>query len=144
MMVDFKELSDSLDGKVRGNPVAISLFIDEIPQLYEQKKVVPCSIGAMDKGEIVSFDKHHHDWIQLAFMRTDEIRIRQNIPAYTDVGAEKIKTGEYVLPQKTVVGIGAAPLSEVPDGIFVDWIVVVCTPHWANFIEMDSARWDPS
>ena len=57
MMVDFKELSDSLDGKVRGNPVAISLFKDEIPQLYEQKKVVPCSIvrHAMDKGEIVSF-----------------------------------------------------------------------------------------
>ena len=44
MMVDFKELSDSLDGKVRGNPVAISLFIDEIPQLYEQKKEDPCSI----------------------------------------------------------------------------------------------------
>ena len=69
---------------------------------------------------------------------TDEIRngqyLAQNIPAYTDVGAEKIKTGEYVLPQNTVVGIGAAPLSDVPDDIFVDWIVVVCTPHWANFI----------
>ena len=145
MMVDFKELSDSLDGKVRGNPVAISLFIDEIPKLYEQKKVVPCSIvrHAMDKGEIVSFDKHHHDCTTGVYTAgvhegTDEIRsgqyLAQNIPAYTDVGAEKIKTGEYVLPQKTVVGIGAAPLSEVPDGIFVDWIVVVCTPHWANFI----------
>ena len=145
MMVDFKELSDSLDGKVRGNPVAISLFKDEIPQLYEQKKVVPCSIvrHAMDKGEIVSFDKHHHDCTTGVYTAgvhegTDEIRsgqyLAQNIPAYTDVGAEKIKTGEYVLPQKTVVGIGAAPLSEVPDGIFVDWIVVVCTPHWANFI----------
>ena len=145
MMVDFKELSDSLDGKVMGNPVAISLFKDEIPQLYEQKKVVPCSIvrHAMDKGEIVSFDKHHHDCTTGVYTAgvhegTDEIRsgqyLAQNIPAYTDVGAEKIKTGEYVLPQKTVVGIGAAPLSEVPDGIFVDWIVVVCTPHWANFI----------
>ncbi len=145
MMVDFKELSDSLDGKVRGYPVAISLFIDEIPKLYEQKKVVPCSIvrHAMDKGEIVSFDKHHHDCTTGVYTAgvhegTDEIRsgqyLAQNIPAYTDVGAEKIKTGEYVLPQKTVVGIGAAPLSEVPDGIFVDWIVVVCTPHWANFI----------
>ena len=145
MMVDFKELSDSLDGKVRGYPVAISLFIDEIPKLYEQKKVVPCSIvrHAMDKGEIVSFDKHHHDCTTGVYTAgvhegTDEIRsgqyLAQNIPAYTDVGAEKIKTGEYVLPQKTVVGIGAAPLSDVPDGIFVDWIVVVCTPHWANFI----------
>ena len=145
MMVDFKELSDSLDGKVRGYPVAISLFIDEIPKLYEQKKVVPCSIvrHAMDKGEIVSFDKHHHDCTTGVYTAgvhegTDEIRsgqyLAQNIPAYTDVGAEKIKTGEYVLPQKTVVGIGAAPLSDVPDGIFVDWIGVVCTPHWANFI----------
>jgi len=33
-MIDFKELSDSLTGKVRGNPVAISLFADEIPEVY--------------------------------------------------------------------------------------------------------------
>ena len=144
-MINFKELSDSLVGKVRGNPVAISLFKEEIPKPYEQKKVVPCSIvrHAMDKGEIVSFDRHHHDCTKGVYTAgvhegTDEIRngqyLAQNIPAYTDVGAEKIKTGEYVLPQNTVVGIGAAPLSDVPDDIFVDWIVVVCTPHWANFI----------
>ena len=144
-MIDLKELSDSLAGKVRGNPVAISLFKEEIPKPYEKKKVVPCSIvrHAMDKGEIVSFDRHHHDCTTGVYTAgvhegTDEIRngqyLAQNIPAYTDVGAEKIKTGEYVLPQKTVVGIGAAPLSDVPDDIFVDWIVVVCTPHWANFI----------
>ena len=144
-MIDLKELSDSLAGKVRGNPVAISLFKEEIPKPYEQKKVVPCSIvrHAMDKGEIVSFDRHHHDCTTGVYTAgvhegTDEIRngqyLAQNIPAYTDVGAEKIKTGEYVLPQNTVVGIGAAPLSDVPDDIFVDWIVVVCTPHWANFI----------
>ena len=144
-MIDLKELSDSLAGKVRGNPVAISLFKEAIPKPYEQKKVVPCSIvrHAMDKGEIVSFDRHHHDCTTGVYTAgvhegTDEIRngqyLAQNIPAYTDVGAEKIKTGEYVLPQKTVVGIGAAPLSDVPDDIFVDWIVVVCTPHWANFI----------
>ena len=144
-MIDLKELSDSLAGKVRGNPVAISLFKEEIPKPYEQKKVVPCSIvrHAMDKGEIVSFDRHHHDCTTGVYTAgvhegTEEIRngqyLAQNIPVYTDVGAEKIKTGEYVLPQKTVVGIGAAPLSDVPDDIFVDWIVVVCTPHWANFI----------
>ncbi len=144
-MIDFKKLSDCLVGKVRGNPVAISLFKEEIPKPYEQKKVVPCSIvrHAMDKGEIVSFDRHHHDCTTGVYTAgvhegTDEIRngqyLAQNIPAYTDLGAEKIKTGEYVLPQKTVVGIGAAPLSNVPDDIFVDWIVVVCTPHWANFI----------
>ena len=56
-MVDLNALDDSLRGKVRGNPVAVSLFYSEIPEEYEKKKVVPCSIlrHAMDKGEVVSF-----------------------------------------------------------------------------------------
>ena len=144
-MIDFKKLSESLVGKVRGNPVAISLFKEEIPASYQQQKVVPCSIvrHAMDKGEIVSFDQHHHDCTTGVYTAgvdpgTEEIRngqyLARNIPAYTDLGAERIKTGDYVLPQNTVVGIGAAPLANVPQGIHVDWVVVVCTPHWANFI----------
>ncbi len=144
-MIDFKELNNSLIGKVRGNPVAISLFKEEIPASYQQQKVVPCSIvrHAMDKGEIVSFDQHHHDCTTGVYTAgvdpgTEEIRngqyLARNIPSYTDLGAEKIKTGDYVLPQNTVVGIGAAPLANVPQGIHVDWVVVVCTPHWANFI----------
>jgi len=144
-MVDFKKLSESLVGKVRGNPVAISLFKEEIPASYQQQKVVPCSIvrHAMDKGEIVSFDQHHHDCTTGVYTAgvdpgTEEIRngqyLARNIPSYTDLGAERIKTGDYVLPQNTVVGIGAAPLTNVPQGIHVDWVVVVCTPHWANFI----------
>ena len=144
-MIDFKKLSDSLVGKVRGNPVAISLFKEEIPASYQQQKVVPCSIvrHAMDKGEIVSFDQHHHDCTTGVYTAgvdpgTEEIRngqyLARNIPSYTDLGAERIKTGDYVLPQNTVVGIGAAPLANVPQGIHVDWVVVVCTPHWANFI----------
>ena len=144
-MVNFAKLSDSLVGKVRGNPVAISLFKETIPESYQQQKVVPCSIvrHAMDYGEIVSFDQHHHDCTTGVYTAgvdpgTEEIRngqyLARNIPAYTDLGAEKIKTGEYVLPQNTVVGIGAAPLVNVPEGIHVDWVVVVCTPHWANFI----------
>ncbi len=144
-MIDFKKLSESLVGKVRGNPVAISLFKEEIPASYQQQKVVPCSIvrHAMDKGEIVSFDQHHHDCTPGVYTAgvdpgTEEIRngqyLARNIPSYTDLGAERIKTGDYVLPQNTVVGIGAAPLANVPQGIHVDWVVVVCTPHWANFI----------
>ena len=144
-MIDFKKLSESLVGKVRGNPVAISLFKEEIPASYQQQKVVPCSIvrHAMDKGEIVSFDQHHHDCTTGVYTAgvdpgTEEIRngqyLARNIPSYTDLGAERIKTGDYVLPQNTVVGIGAAPLANVPKGIHVDWVVVVCTPHWANFI----------
>ncbi|MAJ30102.1 MAG: hypothetical protein CMQ73_02450, partial [Gammaproteobacteria bacterium] len=63
IMVDLNALDDSLRGKVRGNPVAVSLFYSEIPEVYKKKKVVPCSIlrHAMDKGEVVSFDKDHHD-----------------------------------------------------------------------------------
>jgi len=144
-MIDFKKLSESLVGKVRGNPVAISLFKEEIPASYQQQKVVPCSIvrHAMEKGEIVSFDQHHHDCTTGVYTAgvdpgTEEIRngqyLARNIPSYTDLGAERIKTGDYVLPQNTVVGIGAAPLANVPEGIHVDWVVVVCTPHWANFI----------
>ena len=144
-MIDFKKLSESLVGKVRGNPVAISLFKEEIPASYQQQKVVPCSIvrHAMDKGEIVSFDQHHHDCTTGVYTAgvdpgTEEIRngqyLARNIPSYTDLGAERIKTGDYILPQNTVVGIGAAPLANVPQGIHVDWVVVVCTPHWANFI----------
>ena len=144
-MIDFKKLSESLVGKVRGNPVAISLFKEEIPASYQQQKVVPCSIvrHAMDKGEIVSFDQHHHDCTTGVYTAgvdpgTEEIRngqyLARNIPSYTDLGAERIKTGDYVLPQNTVVGIGAAPLANVPEGIHVDWVVVGCTPHWANFI----------
>ena len=144
-MIDFKKLSESLEGKVRGNPVAISLFKEEIPASYQQQKVVPCSIvrHAMDKGEIVSFDQHHHDCTTGVYTAgvdpgTEEIRngqyLARNIPSYTDLGAERIKTGDYVLPQNTVVGIGAAPLANVPEGIHVNWVVVVCTPHWANFI----------
>ena len=144
-MIDFKKLSESLVGKVRGNPVAISLFKEEIPASYQQQKVVPCSIvrHAMDKGEIVSFDQHHHDCTTGVYTAgvdpgTEEIRngqyLARNIPSYTALGAERIKTGDYVLPQNTVVGIGAAPLANVPQGIHVDWVVVVCTPHWANFI----------
>ena len=144
-MLDLNELDDSLRGKVRGNPVAVSLFYSEIPDSYQKKKVVPCSIvrHAMDKGEVVSFDKHHHDCTTGVYTAgvhegTEEIRNGQylavNIPVYTDEAAMKIKSGDYVLPQNTVAGIGAAPLLDVPENVKIDWVVVVCNPHWANFI----------
>ena len=144
-MLDLNALDDSLRGKVRGNPVAVSLFYSEIPQTYQKKKVVPCSIvrHAMDKGEVVSFDKHHHDCTTGVYTAgvhegTEEIRNGQylavNIPVYTDDAAMKIKSGDYVLPQDTLVGIGAAPLLDVPEEVKIDWVVVVCNPHWANFI----------
>ena len=94
IMVDLNALDESLRGKVRGNPVAVSLFYSEIPKAYKKKKVVPCSIlrQAMDKGEVVSFDKDHHDCTTGVYTAgvhegTEEIRNGQylavNIPVYT-------------------------------------------------------------
>ena len=96
----------------------------------------------MDKGEVVSFDRDHHDCTTgyTAIVHEGTTRLGTantaaiNIPVYTDEAAEKIKSGDCVLPQNTVVGIGAAPLLDVPENVKIDWIAVVCNPHWANFI----------
>jgi len=39
-----------------------------------------------------------------------------------------------VLPTGMVRAIGAAPLDEIPEGVTVDWIIVVCDPQHANTI----------
>ncbi len=142
---DLKALHDVMYGKVRGHPVAISLFHDEVPAVYQAKKVDPCAIVrlAMDDGEIVHVDREHHDCITGAYTAgfdegTPDTRTGQylakHIPAITDEGAAAAKSGEYVLPQGLVRAIGAAPLDRVPEGVEVNWIVAVCTPYWANFI----------
>ncbi len=64
-MTDYKALTDILvtKGKVRGKPVAVSLFKDRIPPGYEPIQDTPCSIihYAMDEGRKVYFDADHHD-----------------------------------------------------------------------------------
>lgn len=142
---DLKALHDVMYGKVRGHPVAISLFRDEVPPAYQAKKVDPCAIVrlAMDDGEIVHVDREHHDCIMGAYTAgfdegSPDTRsgqyLARHIPAITDEGAAAAKQGEYILPQGIVRAVGAAPLDRVPDGVEVNWIVVVCTPYWANFI----------
>lgn len=142
---DLKALHDLLYGKVRGHPVAISLFEQEVPPAYQAIKVDPCAIvrHAMDDGKIVHVDREHHDCITGAYTAgfdggTPDVRTGQylarHIPAITDEGAAAAKSGEYVLPQGFIRAIGAAPLDRVPPGVEVNWIVVVCTPYWANFI----------
>ena len=144
-MASFMEMHDILHGKVRGNPVGISLFKEEIPEPYKGIKVDPCAIirSAMDQGEIVHIDRENQDCITGAYTAgvhegTEEIRngryIARNIQAYTDIAAARTKSGNFVLRQGMVKAIGAAPLNNIPAGVDVDWIVVVCTPHWANFI----------
>ncbi len=134
-----------LAGKIRGNPVAISLFHARIPPDYVALKVDPCQIlrHAMDDGKTVYFDRTHQDCLHGAFITgvhegTEQIRsghlLTDYLPAYELEAAHAFNSGRYVLPQGTIVGAGAAPLDKVPAGIGIDSIVVVCTPFWAGQI----------
>ena len=146
-MTDLKSISDILitEGKVRGKPVAISLFRDSIPSSYEPFKGEPCSIvhAAMDEGKKVYFDSEHQNCfvgIYHAGMHpgTKEIvsgeYLSKTTSFFTYEGAARLKAGTRNLPPGMVKAIGAAPLDAVPDGVQVDWIVVVCNPHNANNI----------
>lgn len=144
-MADFQALHEALFGNVRGHPVGITLFYDEVPASYAARKAVPCSIVklAMDDGDICYIDGGHHDCITGVFTAgldagTEEVRtggyLAKNIPAMSELAAARGKAGRNVLPPGMVRGIGAAPLHRIPDGIRVDWIVIVCTPQWANWI----------
>jgi uncharacterized protein (DUF169 family) len=144
-MADLVALHDAMHGKVRGHPVGISLFYDEIPAAYEGAKVDPCAIVrlAMDHEKICYIDREHQACMTGAFTAgvheaSVEIRTGQcmskNRPAITDLAAARSKVGQYVLPQGMLRAIGAAPLNNVPQGVKVDWICVVCNPRWANWI----------
>lgn len=132
-----------LKGKVRGKPVAISRFVNAIPEHYNGLKVDPCQIlrHAMDDGKRVYFDREHQDCVHGAYITgvhegTEQIRsgrlLTDYIPAYNLDAAYTFNSGEYILPQGTVKGFGAAPLDDVPAGIEIDWIVLVCTPAVAG------------
>ena len=64
-MPDLKAISEILikKGKVRGKPVAITLFRDSPPPSYEPINEEPCTIirHAMDNDKAVYFDANHHD-----------------------------------------------------------------------------------
>ncbi len=141
-MTDFKAIADVLikKGKVRGYPVGISLFRDAVPAGYEPIQDTPCAIVryAMDEGRKVYFDADHHDCyvgVHHAGMVPGKREIAAGIylsktsDFFTEEGAARLKAGTYVLPPGMVKAIGAAPLHEIPEGVPVDWIVVVCNPH---------------
>jgi uncharacterized protein (DUF169 family) len=134
-----------LEGKVRGKPVAVTHFPDGIPDSYTGVKVDPCGIlrCAMDEGKVVYFDREHQDCVHGAYITgvhegNEQIRsghiLTDYIPAYNLDAAHSFNSGKSVLPQGTVKGIGAAPLDAVPEGIEVNWIVVVCKPQYAGMI----------
>lgn len=139
--INLVELAELLRrrGRIRGNPVAISLIRGDIPAALEGKVVEPCAIvrHAMDDGEAVYVDAEHQACLagawQAGFMEVDEdIRTGQYlakaIPGFTSIGAARVKTGMNVLPQGLYNAIGAAPLDKVPTGMHVDFIVIVCEP----------------
>ena len=146
-MMDLKTVSDILvnKGKVRGKPVAISLFRDSIPQGYEPIESEPCTIihYAMDEGKKVYFDAEHYDCL-VGVHHAGMIPGKKEIVSgeylsttssfFSYEGAARLKSGTRNLPPGMVKAIGAAPLDQVPDGVHVDWIVVVCNPHNANNI----------
>lgn len=146
-MTDFKMITDVLitKGKVRGKPVAITLFKDSIPEGYEPIQDTPCAIVryAMDEGKKVYFDKDHQDCL-VGLHHSSIVPGKREIVSgeylsktstfFSYEGAARLKAGSYVLPPGMVKAIGAAPLDEVPEGVPVDWVVVVANPHNANNI----------
>lgn len=140
--VDIQGICEVLEGKVRGKPVAISMFKETIPDAYNGLKVDPCQIlrHAMDDDKVVYFSREYQDCLHGAFITgvhegNEQIQtgriLTDYIPAYNIDAAYKVNSGQAVLPQGSVVGMGAAPLDKVPQGIDFGWICLVCTPAWA-------------
>jgi uncharacterized protein (DUF169 family) len=146
-MTDLKLISELLikKGKVRGKPIAISLFRDTIPEGYEPIDGEPCTLirNAMDEGKKVYFDAEHHDCL-VGACHAGMVPGKKEIVSgeylsttssfFTYEGAARLKSGTRNLPPGMVTAIGAAPLDEVPEGVKVDWVVVVCNAHNANLI----------
>ncbi len=144
-MTNLAKICEVLEGKIRGKPVAVSLFPTDIPPAYQGMKVDPCQIlrHAMDDGKLAYFDREHQDCVHGAFITgvhegNEQIRsgriLTDYIPAYNLDAAHAMNSGQFVLPQGTVRAIGAAPLDAVPEGVEINWIAVVCTPQWAGQI----------
>jgi len=146
-MTDLKMISEILvkKGKIRGKPVAISLFRDSIPDGYEPIESEPCTLVryAMDEGKKVYFDAEHYDCLvgvhhagiipgKKEIVSGEYLSTTSSFFSYE--GAARLKSGTRSLPQGMVKAIGAAPLDNVPEGVQVDWIVVVANPHNANNI----------
>ena len=146
-MPDLKAIAEVLvkKGKVRGKPVAITLFRETPPSSYEPINEEPCTIVryAMDEGKAVYFDADHHDCLvgvhhcgivpgKSEIMSGEYLSKTSSF--FTEEGAARLKAGTLNLPPGMVKAIGAAPLDDVPEGVQVDWIVVVSNPHNANQI----------
>ena len=143
--MNIQGICEVLEGKIRGKPVAITKFEHEIPPGYNGMKVDPCQIlrHAMDEQTRAYFSREHMDCIHGGYITgvhegNEQIQsgrlLTDYIPAYNLDAAYNFNSGEYILPQGTVKGFGAAPLDDVPEGVSIDWVCIVCTPGWAGQI----------
>jgi uncharacterized protein (DUF169 family) len=137
--MDTQAICNTLEGKIRGKPVAISRFLENPPAGFDGMKIDPCQIlrHAMDHGKRVFFDREHQDCVHGAYITgvhpgNEQIRsgrlLTDYIPVYNLGAAHTFNSGEYILPQGTVKGFCAAPLDNLPATMEVEWIVIVCTP----------------
>lgn len=142
---DLQRVNDALVNKikVRGNPVAISFIKDKPFPGYEPVQDCPCSIVryAMDEGKMVYFDETHNDCLVGVHHAgilpgKSEITTGHYLSAtsnfFTEEAGMRNKGASYSLPVGLVKGIAAAPLLKVPEGVKIEWVVVVCTPFQAN------------
>jgi len=144
-MTDIAKVNDVLVNKikVRGNPVAISFIKDKPFEGYEPVQDCPCSIVryAMDEGKSVYFDEQHCDCL-VGVHHAGIVPGKKEIASgyylsetsnfFTEEAGMRNKMQSYSLPVGLVKGIAAAPLNKVPEGVKIEWVVVVCTPFQAN------------
>lgn len=142
---DIKKIHDVLVNKIKikGNPVAISFIKDKPFPGYEPVQDCPCSIirYARDEGKKVFFDDRHHDCL-VGMHHAGIVPGKAEITSgkylsavsnfFTEEAAMRNKGMSYSLPVGLVKGIAAAPLNMVPDGVKIEWVVVVCNPFQAN------------
>jgi len=144
--LDIEGICKGLEGKIRGKPVAVTLFRDEIHPAYaESERVDACAILriARDEDRAVHMNRDNHDCSHGSFLtgfdEGDELIASGRllpvfIPAYTDQAGLAVNSGKFKLPMGAMKGLGAAPLDAVPEGAEIEWIVVVCEPVWASQI----------
>ena len=144
--LDIEGICAGLEGKVRGKPVAVTMFRDEIHPAYATSpRVDACGILriARDEDRAVHMNADMHDCSHGSFLTgfdegTEVIASGRLLPlyisAYTEEAGKAVNSGRFKLPLGTVKGLGAAPLDAVPEGAEVEWIVVVCEPVWASQI----------
>lgn len=142
--VDLTYLNDILVNKLRvkRQPVAITYCADGVPEGYESANIVACAlVRHAEEGRRVYVDAQHHDChvgqyhLGLkpdadAFIKEGQyLTMAQGF--FTEEGARCNKQNSYSLPEGTVNALAAAPLNDVPDGVDVDLIVVVCNAQQA-------------